>query len=654
MKHLTLTLFFVFVVKVVVAQSFEWAKRIEANNCQISSVAVDKLGNFYTTGSFKGTVDFDLGTNVFHLTTVNTYATFILKLDSQGNFVWAKQIGDTIYNNHHRCNGRSIKIDTSGNIYITGDFTGTVDFDPGPSIFSLSSVLGSNLQPTNDIFIAKLDSLGNFVYAKQFGGTSADIGTDIAVDVLGNSYITGFFALTADFDPGPDTLNFTAIGWRDMCIVKLDTGGNLVYAKQVGGPGNLKEPAGISVDSLGNVYTAGYFEDTVDFDPGPNTFNLIPSSLDIYILKLDSIGNFLWAKQIGGGAGSIERAYDSELDILGNIYTTGYITDTTDFDPGIGVYNLSGAISGKAFISKLDKDGNFVWAKTFQATEGTSLTIDALSNIYITGNFSAGSHDFDPGPNVFNLHGAGLADIYMSKLDANGNFVWAKGMGSPTNDFGYCIVVDANYNVCTVGDFSGTVDFDPGSGIFNLTYPAAGFYYYPFIQTMSQCITSSTLIQAACNTFSLNGHAYTTSGTYFQTVNNIGSCDSTIVLSLTITHLNTAVTQNGATLTANDTNATYQWIDCNGNTPIPNATNQTFIPTVIGNYAVIVTENSCSDTSTCYLVTSLAMQTNALQHQIIAYPNPTDGLFNIDLGNSYEGIEVTITDLIGKRLWYQT
>jgi len=374
------------------------------------------------------------------------------------SFKWAKQMGGTSWDI-----GRSIAVDASGNVYTTGWFQGTVDFDPGPGTFNLTSA-GSD-----DIFISKLDSLGNFVWAKQLGGTSDDRGFSIAVDASGNVFTTGYFRDTVDFDPGPGTFNLTSAGNWDIFISKLNALGNFVWAKQLGGTsGDLANS--IAVDASGNVYTTGSFQGTVDFDPGPGTFNLTSAGGgDTFISKLDSSGNFVWAKQLGGT--SLNSGNSIAIDTSGNVFTTGHFRGTVDFDPGAGTFNLTSSGESDIFISKIDASGNFVWAKQMGGTsfdEPYSIAVDALGNVYTTGYFR-GTVDFDPGPGTFNLSSAGSADIFISKLDASGDFLWAKQLGGTLNNYAYSIAADASGNVYTTGHFQGTVDFDPGLGTFNLT-----------------------------------------------------------------------------------------------------------------------------------------------------------------------------------------
>jgi len=387
------------------------------------------------------------------------------------SFNWAKQMGGP----GSQSQGHSIATDASGNVYTTGAFNGTVDFDPGAGVFNLTSGV-NGLSP--DIFISKLSAAGDLIWAKQMGagtGTGSGGGYSIAVDASGNVYTTGFFGGTVDFDPGPGSFNLTSSG--EIFISKLDVAGNFVWAKQMLTIAAISRDRLIVVDAAGNVYTAGTFAGTVDFDPGAGVFNLISAGFrDIFVSKLDAAGNFVWAKQMGGpGLADDARGYTIAIDGSGNIYTTGTFGGTVDFDPGTGVFNLSSADAEDIFVSKLDAAGNFVWAKQMSGIgdgAGFSIAVGASGNVYTTGDFS-GTVDFDPGAGVFNLSSAG-ADIFVSKLDAAGNFAWAKQMGGISDNVGFSIAVDASENVYTTGYFSGTVDFDPGVCMFNLNSAGAG------------------------------------------------------------------------------------------------------------------------------------------------------------------------------------
>ena len=421
-------------------------------------IVVDASGSVYTTGSFQGTADFDPGEGTAILSSAGNFDIFVSKLDSAGNFVWAKAMGGTSGDF-----GNGIAVDASGNVYTTGSFQGTVDFDPSMNTFNLGSAAGSS-----DIFVQKLDSAGNFIWAKAMGGTSSDFGSDIAVDASSNVYTTGGFSSVADFDPGAGPANLISAGLDDIFVSKLDSLGDFLWARAMGGTGS-DFGSGIVVDASENVYTTGQFSGTADFDPGTGALDLSSAGQsDIFVSKLNSLGNFLWARAMGGT--TFDTGKDIALDASDNVYTTGLFAGTADFDPGESVENLASAGSNDIFVSKLDSSGIFVWAKALGGTgldNGFGITVDALSDVYTTGQFS-GTADFDPNTGSASLTSAGQSDIFVSRLDSDGNFMWAKVLGGTGGDIGKGISVDALGNVYTTGNFSGTADFDPDADMTSL------------------------------------------------------------------------------------------------------------------------------------------------------------------------------------------
>jgi len=457
----------VFIRPLLASGDYLWARSIGGPSEDAGSdIEVDLAGNVYTAGFFDGTVDFDPGSSTTNLTSIGTSDMFVSKLNGNGNLVWAKSTGGAGDEE-----SRSITVDATGNVYTTGGFAGTADFDPGPSTTNLTSV------GDFDVFVSKLDSNGNFLWAKRIGGTGSEEGSSITVDSSSNVYTTGSFEGTVDFDPGAGTANLTSMGGADIFISKLDGHGNFAWAKRIGGAVNINGdwPNNIIVDSSSNIYTTGAFEGTVDFDPGAGTANLISAGeSDIFVSKLDSNGNFVWAKTMGGV--TYEEGIGIVIDLSGNVYTTGIFLGTADFDPGVGTANLISAGESDIFVSKLDSNGNFVWARSLSGTnnEGSiDITVDSSSNVYTTGAFE-GTVDFDPGAGTANLISAGSLDIFVSKLDGNGNFVWAKAMSGASFEVSNAITLDLSGNTYTTGLFVGTVDFDPGPSTTNLTSAGGG------------------------------------------------------------------------------------------------------------------------------------------------------------------------------------
>ncbi|MBA2611614.1 MAG: SBBP repeat-containing protein [Bacteroidetes bacterium] len=389
------------------------------------------------------------------------------------NFKWAKDFGGV---NEQR--SWAIVADNKGNSFTTGYYNGVSDFDPGSGTYTLAS----NSSQDYDCFVSKLDVNGNFIWAKKFGGLSYTIGYSIALDSIGNIYISGIFAGTVDFDPGPGLNNLVSVANTDGFIVKLDVNGNFVWAKQVTGSSNGEVVINsIMIDKNNNILTTGYFAGATDFDPGSGNYVLSPINsgpynyMDVFILKIDATGNFAWAKNFGGG--DHDYGYAIAYDNTGNIYTTGIFQGIVDFDPGPGTYNLN-MLAGGDYISKLDPNGIFLWAKNLSNISSNSsalfdgkpkdIQLDALGNIYTTGNFK-GTADFDPGPGTYTLMSNGNADVFISKLDNAGNFIWAKSFGGTADERHTSLALDGLGNIFTTGKIQLTIDFDPGPGVYSLT-----------------------------------------------------------------------------------------------------------------------------------------------------------------------------------------
>lgn len=298
-------------------------------------------------GQFTGIVDLDPSAGVYNLS--SSYGLYISNLDTSLNFVWAKQIDGT-------ARGCGIDIDFQNNVLISGDFSDTLDFDPGVGTFTLSN----NTITYLDAFILKLNSFGNFIWVKKINSTGYTQASAIAADGLGNVCVSGFFAGTVDIDPGPGTYTMPSSYWgnsRNTFVLKLDPFGNFLWGTNIDGSFLLSYAPALTIDPLNNIYVTGDFHSTGDFDPGPNVFTLTASGADVFIWKLSSVGNLVWALNIGSNYS--QAGTDIEIDATGNIYTSGWFTWTCDFDPGPGIYNLTATgpniiDSADVFVLKLN------------------------------------------------------------------------------------------------------------------------------------------------------------------------------------------------------------------------------------------------------------------------------------------------------------
>ncbi|MBA3682952.1 MAG: T9SS type A sorting domain-containing protein [Bacteroidetes bacterium] len=401
-----------YITKTAPNGNFIWARSIGGTSNEWgTALAVDALGNVCITGIFQGTIDVDPSPTSYTFSAASGNESYVLKLDGNGNFLWAVSMNGNGYN---RADG--ICVDAAGNIYTAGYFFTTVDFNPGPGVFNLTSAGGE------DLYISKLNSNGVFLWAKQIEGlTYADV-ANITVSALGEVSLGGTFDGTLDLDPGINTYNVSSAGAWDVFVLRLDAAGNFVWGNSFGNNSNSNAYQ-MTQNNLGEIYITGNFIGTIDFNPGPPTNMLTSSSDDLYILKLDVAGNFVWAKNINSTA-----AYSTFLatDIAGNLYVTGIYLLTVDFDPGAGIANYTSAGNYDGFILKLDAAGNFVWVQSYGAPLSDSfiaIAIDAANNIYVTGEFNK-TVDFDASAAVVNLTCISTnSDAFLLKLGQEPNGV---------------------------------------------------------------------------------------------------------------------------------------------------------------------------------------------------------------------------------------
>jgi uncharacterized repeat protein (TIGR03803 family) len=524
--------------------------QIEADDpTNSASICTDANENIIIVGSFNGTLDFDPGVGTAILTST-TEDIFIQKLDADGNLLWVKQVGGIDLD---RAN--SVTTDASGNVFITGFFNGVVDFDPAAGTANLTAI-------DNDIFVQKLDANGNFIWVKHMGGNGSDYGNSIATDASGNVVSTGVFEGTVDFDPGAGIINITSSG-KDTYVQKLDNNGNLIWVKQIEGidSGEVYGHS-LALDAIGNVYTAGLFRNSVDFDPGAASSVLFSVGIsgDFFIQKLDANGNYLWATQFGGGA-LLDYDIAISADASGNVYSTSSFNGTGDFDPGLGTIYLTSIGYDDIYIQKLDENGNLLWLKQLGGTDSdisNFIKTDDSGNVITTGAFK-GTVDFDPGAEIYNLTSSETDNYntFIHRLDTDGNFIWAKQMGGSIA-IGNAVMVDANNNIYTTGKFTGIVDFDPGADVHNLTGIGTASI---FIQKLSPCVPSAGIdVVSACDSYTwiLNGENYYSSGSYSTILSNAAGCDSVVTLDLTIN-------QSTTTTTSKELCDFYIW-DVNGQT----------------------------------------------------------------------------------------
>ena len=370
-------------------------------------IALDSSGNIYVVGYYQNTVDFGGG----NVTSNGSWDAFILKLNSSGTFQWVKSYGGSTGNDL----GRDVVVDSNDNVIMLGTFRGTVNFDSGDG--------GGEVNYTSndyDVFLIRLNSSGIWQSVWRTENSGSADGRALAIDSNNVTYLTGSFSGTVKF--GDDT--YTAANSNDLFIHKIDT--YTLGALQPTYTSNIdttQKAKGISVDSSGNIYATGTFQNTVNFGGG----NITTSGKDIYLLKLNSSLAFQWVKRFATDDGEAGQAFGTAIaiDDDGNVYSVGQIG---------GNYNLGGqaVVSGSnndAYIVKYDSSGTFQWSKTF----GGGSVMDAHDKVQ---DIVIDSNDFI---------------ITAGQISGNTNF---STVGGNTIDFG----MDAHNWVLKIKPDTGLID----------------------------------------------------------------------------------------------------------------------------------------------------------------------------------------------------
>jgi hypothetical protein len=638
--NLTATSFYnnCYITKMDANGNFIWAKSfVGVRDVIPKDIAISSSGEVYTIGDFgnavyTATIDFDPGMGTAFLTSsVGGGDLFISKLDANGNYLWAKKIGSG--GNDY---GNTISLDANGNIIAAGSYWGTVDFDPNAGIANLVSSYF-------DAFLLKLDISGNYIWAKSFSaGNIANSNSSvdaIKINALGDIYVSGHFGGLVDFDPdaGVNTL-FSTYGTSSSYIVKLNSNGNFVFVKPIIAIAQVFSND-IAIDIAGNIFVTGNFAGTVDFDPGPLTQNET-GSYSIFMLKLNSSGDFQWVRTFGNGGN--DGGVSIQTDALGNVYLGCNFSNTIDFDPGPGVQNLSTNALNEMAIAKYDGNGNYIWARELGGTGSPTLAeIRLASNaIYIAGSFE-GIVDFDPNGSVVNkIAPHPYKDAFVLKLVECDNLYTINVLQAACNSY-YWSEKDTTYTqsgiyshfsncqttvlFLTVLNYMTDVyvtacdsyywEVNPQNN--NLAYTESGVYeYVNFIDNfgchhgtrLHLTIVPTVQINSyvtACDSYTwpVNGQTYTQSGVYSQQVGNGNPNCELMILNLTINNsINNIVPVNICAPNS------YTW-PVNG---------QTY--NVSGNYTYTVPNQYGCDSTTTLLLSVYALPVVSASN-VIACPN---------------------------------
>ncbi len=421
---------------------------------------------------------------------------------------------------------RAIAVDDAGNSYSAGDFTGKVDFDPGPekqirkaphefggsfvSSFSPAgvhrwtasagggrgyagahgvferdgrvAVMGSfggkvDFDPTksrdsrrsatdeSDFFLTVFDTDGSYRWTVTAGGSLNEFGTDVVIDPMGDIICVGWFRETVDFDPGRAREKLTSNGATDVFVAKYSSRGDFLWARAWGGA-ETDVPLCVTANGEGDILVAGRFRRTVDFDPtGKGDVRHSHGESDLFVTTLSADGDYRWT-YTAGGLEDLDHAWDVVVGDDDTVYVTGAFVDIVDFDEfGRGDLRRSAGFSDMFLIS-LAANGTYRWAVTVGGQGiDSGLTIGFDGSLILGGNFQ-NAVDFDPDDGEDVRASAGGFDAYVARYGLDGRYLDARTWGGELSDHARRLAIDTSKSVLIAGDFlSLNMDFDPSIGV---------------------------------------------------------------------------------------------------------------------------------------------------------------------------------------------
>ncbi len=417
----------------------------------------DADGNVYQVGKIYRTMDMSSGLEVD--SRYSNYARgFVVKTAPNGEHRWSYIVDSTYYSDV-----QDVTSDSSGNIYISGYYRGNAPF---AGVTTYSSY--------NGIYVIKLDSEGQVLWGQVIDGTgSNEYGYNVALDAMGNIYISGYFySTTVDFDPSAGVDERTRQGNPDMVVTRFNADGSYAWTHQIAGVSASATPKALAIGGDGQLYAAGVFRGTVDFKPAGGGRQLTSAGGDdIFVTKLDvATGNEVWTWQVGSSNNDVINDMVAHGD---GVSVAGRYSLTVDFDPlGTGNSQTSPtAYSG--YVAHLASNGSLAgMADIALMGHPTAIAYDAAGNFYLTGSYSY-TVDFNPTEIVDERTSNGGNDVFVTKYYADGFYAWTQTFGGTSNDSAVDLAVSPDGLIYVTGSFYGTADFNPTDGVDSRT--SAGY-----------------------------------------------------------------------------------------------------------------------------------------------------------------------------------
>ncbi len=503
--------FFLCFIGSLSAQTYNWSTQLGGAKTTpiptedaIRDIAVDASGNIYVVGYYTAAMTMPIAP----LTATNGGLNdiFVAKYNSSGVMQWYQKAGVG-----QGDKGLSIAVNSAGEVYIAGSFQGSVFFK-----FAVGGNLASN-GANPDMCLVKYNADGTVAWSRGVGGTGPDEAVAVALDPSENPYIAGYISAgttnvyTEGNFPGPIIGSMTSNGQLDVALIQFTSAGAYTSSMVLGSAAGSERPTQLKIDASGNIYLAGVFFNTVDFDPSGGTSNLTESapqgSGDAFIAKYTAAGALSWAGSIRGV--NSEFVNDLDIDGSGNLYAVGSFSGFENFDLLGGTQTLTSTGLKDIFIAKYNAStGAFISVNKIGGTgddEANGIHVLSSGDFYVTGSFSGSGIDFDPSAGTTSLTSAGATDAFLAKYNSSIANTWALNIGSANGDIGYAVNLSSDGKIIWAGSFTGAIDVEPGAGVTTLTSVGAEDMF--LLSYNDACVGAAITTQPVATQTLCTGHA---------------------------------------------------------------------------------------------------------------------------------------------------
>ncbi len=410
--------------------------------CEPTAMGIDNSGNIYVAGYLGGSgensMQFDPAGKVKTIKGFSSYDAFLAKYDRNGNYIWAFALGNSETGTNESIN--DISVEKNGDIFITGYFSGKVDFNPDKKSENIIQSLGNN----KNLFFAKYSSNGVYRWAIPLNlnthNPDLELKASIVSDLVGGCYLSGNFRDTANFDPASNNGKMLiSKAETDVFVAHYKINSHLDWLISIEGDGrDLTKSGNLRLSQDGNLYLTGNFIGNADFHPGLIKQVLTSDSTeDMFLSSYRTNGDLRWAFNIKS---DFCKPNKIDFDSAGNIVVAGYFYGGAKFDSendSLLFESNSKINASDIFIAKYSNEGKFIQETNFgidsamseQFSMPNDINVDSKNNLLITGQFFGEKFDFNPNYEHYFLSSQGGSDAFVAKYFAEGK-LWVQAVDS--------------------------------------------------------------------------------------------------------------------------------------------------------------------------------------------------------------------------------